>query len=151
MCGILSMMLPSLILLMKANPAPLSVIVSPSASSDLMISISFGRPFLCANIKSSSPICPPRSFDMSTLCEFSVQKRIWKKWIGGKLFVTTWIELICQVKPKKTRGNFFEGHRTISLIDCRSFCQHRICFFFISDLKGHWTFKLFKIFLSQNR
>lgn len=58
---------------------PLSVIVSPSASSALMISISFGRPFLCAKMKSSSPICPPRSFDISTLCELSVQKRIYEK------------------------------------------------------------------------
>lgn len=34
-------------------------------------------PFLCANMKSSRPICPPKSLVMSTLCVLSVQNRIW--------------------------------------------------------------------------
>ena len=33
-------------------------------------------PFLCTNIKSSSPICPPSSLVMSTLCVFRVQNKI---------------------------------------------------------------------------
>lgn len=77
MCGMASMIDPSLILLINANPAPLSVIVNPSASSDFTISISFGRPFRCAKIKSSSPIWPPSNLVISTLCEFKVQKIIW--------------------------------------------------------------------------
>lgn len=35
---------PSLIRLIKASPAPLSVMVRPKASSDLIISISLGLP-----------------------------------------------------------------------------------------------------------
>jgi hypothetical protein len=69
----------SLILFINAYPVPLSVIVSPNASSDLIISISFGRPFLCANIKSSNPIWPPSNLVISHLCEFKVQNNIWKK------------------------------------------------------------------------
>lgn len=38
------MMDPSLIRLIKASPAPLSVIVRPRASSDFTISISLGLP-----------------------------------------------------------------------------------------------------------
>ena len=53
------MMLPSFILLMKAYPAPLSVMVRPRASSVLTISISLRSPFRCAKMKSSSPIWPP--------------------------------------------------------------------------------------------
>lgn len=79
-CGIRATMEPSFILLINAYPAPLSVIVSPNASSVLTISISLGRPFLCANMKSSNPICPPRSFFISTLWVFSVQNRIWNQW-----------------------------------------------------------------------
>lgn len=52
--------------------------VNPSASSVLTISISFGRPLRCANIKSSNPIWPPSNFVISTLCEFNVQNMIWK-------------------------------------------------------------------------
>lgn len=42
--GMLSMMLFSLIRLIKQYPEPLSVIVKPRASFVLAISISFGRP-----------------------------------------------------------------------------------------------------------
>ena len=75
--GTLSMMLPSLIRLMKAYPAPLSVMVNPKASSDLVTSTSFGCPFMWAKMKSSRPICPPSSRFMSTLCVFRVQNKIW--------------------------------------------------------------------------
>lgn len=78
-CGMASMIDPSLILLINANPAPLSVIVNPSASSDFTISISFGRPFRWANMKSSRPIWPPSNLVISTLCEFKVQKMICKE------------------------------------------------------------------------
>ena len=72
------MVLPSFILLMNAYPAPLSVMVRPSASSVLMISISFLSPFLWAKMKSSSPIWPPSRWLMSTLWVFRVQNKIWK-------------------------------------------------------------------------
>lgn len=45
MYEMLSMMLFSLIRFMKQYPEPLSVIVRPSASFVLAISISFGRPY----------------------------------------------------------------------------------------------------------
>jgi len=45
MYEILSMMLFSLMRFMKQYPDPLSVIVRPSASLVLAISISFGRPY----------------------------------------------------------------------------------------------------------
>lgn len=50
--------------------------VSPNASSVLVTSTSFVSPRTWAKMKSSSPICPPSSFCMSTLCVLSVQKRI---------------------------------------------------------------------------
>lgn len=62
--------------LMKAYPAPLSVMVSPRASSVFVTSTSFVSPLTWAKMKSSRPICPPSSFCMSTLWELSVQNRI---------------------------------------------------------------------------
>lgn len=79
MPSILLTMLPSLIRLMNAKPAPLSVIVKPNASSSFMTSTSLGRPFTWAKIKSSKPIWPPNKRDISTLCVFSVQNSIYKK------------------------------------------------------------------------
>lgn len=64
--------------LIKAYPAPLSVMVRPKASSVFVTSTSLVSPLTWAKIKSSSPICPPSSFCMSTLCELRVQNRIWK-------------------------------------------------------------------------
>lgn len=71
-----------LVTLMKAYPAPLSVMVRPSASSVLVTSTSLVSPRTWAKMKSSRPICPPRSFCMSTLCELRVQNKICreKKW-----------------------------------------------------------------------
>ena len=145
-------MLPSLILLMKAKPAPLSVIVSPRASSDLIISISFGRPFLWANIKSSSPICPPRSFDISTLCEFSVQKRIWKKLIDGKLFVTTRTELIFQEKTKKKQVNFFwrPPHNSIYILSPFLLAPHMLFHFRLERLLNFLTLCNFAAKIDKN-
>lgn len=62
--------------LMKAYPAPLSVIVSPKASSVFVTSTSLVSPLTWAKMKSSSPIWPPSNFCMSTLWELRVQNRI---------------------------------------------------------------------------
>ena len=68
--------LPGRMRLTNASPVPLSVMVSPSASSLLTSSTSLRWPRTCANTKSSSASCPPSSFSMSILCVFSVQNRI---------------------------------------------------------------------------
>lgn len=67
---------PHSLTLMKAYPAPLSVIVRPNASSVFVTSTSLVSPRTWAKMKSSSPICPPSSFCMSTLWELRVQNRI---------------------------------------------------------------------------
>lgn len=72
--------------LMKAYPAPLSVMVSPRASSVFVTSTSFVSPLTWAKMKSSSPIWPPNNFCISTLWELSVQNRILTQEQGYKSF-----------------------------------------------------------------
>lgn len=48
-----------------------------------------GIPFRCANMKSSKPICPPKSLVISTLCVLSVQNRICKEGKATVSFVST--------------------------------------------------------------
>lgn len=69
---------------MKAYPAPLSVMVRPNASSVFVTSTSLVSPLTWAKMKSSSPICPPSSFCISTLWELRVQNKIWRKEIDKK-------------------------------------------------------------------
>ena len=73
----------TLMRLMNASPAPLSVIVRPSASSDFSTSTTLGWPLTWAKMKSSRPIWPPSSRVMSTLCVLRVQNRIWNVWREG--------------------------------------------------------------------
>lgn len=75
-CFILIFSFCHLFTLMKAYPAPLSVMVRPKASSVFVTSTSLVSPLTWAKMKSSSPIWPPSNFCMSTLWELRVQNRI---------------------------------------------------------------------------
>ena len=68
--------LPSLTRLTNANPAPLSVMVSPREGSVLLMCMTLGEPLTCAYTKSSSPIWAPRRRAMSILWVLRVQKII---------------------------------------------------------------------------